>query len=203
MANPIRHGLSGLARFSGRDTRGQFWPYAALVVALLFLILFVGMSMVIGSMVEEMQRFAAEHPEAATVHAGPGSYSIQIEAGHPDAPVPDFGAFIAVLALGVVAAVALLAAAVSRRLHDSGGSALWGMLPLPFLTFGLAALPIVTRQLAAVPEPDLGLFFLMFFNNMAYIAALGTLVVMLCLRGTQGPNRFGPVPAAQGASPTS
>ena len=39
MANPIVRGFRNIARFSGRDSRGEFWPYAAVVFALVFIML--------------------------------------------------------------------------------------------------------------------------------------------------------------------
>jgi uncharacterized membrane protein YhaH (DUF805 family) len=95
----------------------------------------------------------------------------------------------------VLACVGLLAAAVSRRLHDSGRRAYWGLMPLPFLLFGLTAFPAMMTQMTASGEPDLSLFFLLFFNNLLYMVALVSLIVFLALRGTTGPNRFGPEPA--------
>ena len=39
------------------------------------------------------------------------------------------------------------------------------------------------------------LFFLLFLNNLLYLVALASLIVLLVLGGTAGPNRFGPEPA--------
>lgn len=192
MANPIIRGFRGIARFSGRDTRGQFWPYAGVVMAVVFLGFGMVMSLVMNGMFAEMQQFAVEHPEAATIQSSPGSYSISVDASHPDAPMPDLGPFFAVMASMVLTAVSLLAAAVSRRLHDSGRRAFWGLMPLPFLLGGLTIFPLVISQFAATEEPNFGLFFLLFFNNMAYMVALVSLIILLALRGTRGPNRFGP-----------
>lgn len=195
MANPIVRGFRNIARFSGRDSRGEFWPYAGVVFALVFISFGIVMSVVMNEMFAGMQAFAAEHPEAATVHSSPGSYSISIDAGHPDAPELNLGPFFATLASMVLACVGLLATAVSRRLHDSGRRAYWGLMPLPFLLFGLTAFPAMMAQMTASGEPDLSLFFLLFFNNLLYIVALVSLIVFLALRGTTGPNRFGPEPA--------
>lgn len=192
MANPIARGFRNLARFSGRDTRGQFWPYAGVVFALVFLACGGVMAFVMNDLFAEMQQFAAEHPEAATIQSSPGSYSISVDASHPEAPMPDLGAFFATLAGMVLTMVGLLAAAVSRRLHDSGRRAFWGLMPLPFLLFGLTGFPIMMTQAMASEAPNLGLFFLLFFNNLFYMVALVSLIVLLTLRGTIGPNRFGP-----------
>ncbi|MDO9077341.1 MAG: DUF805 domain-containing protein [Brevundimonas sp.] len=192
MANPIIRGFRGIARFSGRDTRGQFWPYAGVVFALIFLGFGIVMSLVMNSMFAEMQAFAVAHPEAATVQSSPGSYSIAIDASHPEAPMPDLGPFFAVMAAMALTAISLLAAAVSRRLHDSGRRAFWGLMPVPFLLLGVTAFPMIISQFMASDTPNLGLFFLLFFNNLLYLIALASLVILLALRGTRGPNRFGP-----------
>ena len=197
MTNPVLHGFQNLTRFTGRDTRGQFWPYAAVVLVVVFVSMGVGMAFAMNGFFTEMQQFAAAHPEAATVHSSPGSYSISIDASHPDAPMPDTnGAFLA-LSLGVFGAILLLAAAVSRRLHDSGRSALWGLLPVPFLLFGIGFFPGLMSSIMAGDEPDLGLFFLLFGNNMLYLAALGTLAILLSLSTARGANRHGEEPSPQ------
>lgn len=192
MANPITRGFRSIARFSGRDTRGQFWPYAGVVFALVFLGFGMVMSVVMNDMFAEMQQFAADHPEAATVQSSRGSYFITIDASHPEAPVPDFGPFFALMAAMVLTAISLLAAAVSRRLHDSGRRAFWGLMPVPFLLGGLAIFPLMISEFSASDTPNFGLFFLLFFNNMAYMVGLVSLIILLALRGTRGPNRFGP-----------
>lgn len=196
MANPVLRGFRNLATFNGRDTRGQFWPYAAVVLAVVFALMAVGMTFAMGGFFAEMQQFAATHPEATTVQSGPGSYSISIDGSHPDAPTPDLGGFFVTLGVSVAAAIALLAAAVSRRLHDSGRSALWGLLPVPFLVFGIGFFPVMMSSMMTAEEPELGLFFLLFGNNMLYLAALGTLVILLSLATSPEANRHGEQPAA-------
>ena len=195
MANPVIGGLRGLARFSGREPRTRFWAYAAVVIVVVFLAGAAAMSWAMEPLFRDMARFASEHPEAATVHTAPGQYSISIDAGHPDAPQMDFSRFFGVLAAMVVAAVALLGAAVSRRLHDSNRRGGWGLLPLPFLAFGLIAFPAMMKDFMASPEPNLGLFLAVMAGNLLYLAALGVLILLLCLPGSAGANRFGEDPA--------
>ncbi len=197
MPNPVVRGFQNVARFSGRDTRGQFWPYAGVVIVLIFIVNFVVGGFTMASVFADMQAFAEAHPDAATVSSGPGHYSIQIDPQHPAAPMPDFAPFIIGLGAVVTLAVLLLAAAVSRRLHDTGRSALWGLLPVPFLAFCLIAFPLAMSQTATAGEPDAGLFGLIFVNNIVYLAALVTLVVLLCQRSRPGANRHGPSSAQQ------
>lgn len=194
MANPVVRGFQRIRLFSGRDTRRQFWPYAGVVFALVFVVSGMAMAWVMSSIFADMQQFAVEHPEAATVRSSPGSYSISVDARHPEAPMPDLGPFNATMAGSILMAVGLLAAAISRRLHDSGRSALWGIMPLPFLLFGLAGLPLVMAEMGATEEPNLGLFFLLFFNNVVYMVALVSLIVLLASAGTNGPNKYGSQP---------
>ena len=142
-----------------------------------------------------MQAFAAAHPDQATVEQGPGHYSVQIHGYHPEL-MPDFSGFVMVEAVSVIALVALLAAAVARRLHDSGRSGWWGALPLPFLAFGLAAfLLLFSRSGPGHAQPNFALFGLLFVNNLVYLGTLVALIVMLALPTQPQPNRYGEPPS--------
>lgn len=193
MSNPIIRGFRSLTRFSGRDRRSQFWPYAGVAVALTFVVMGAVMLWVMSSFWAEAMQVAQAHPETVNVESGPGYYSKSVDVSGYGV-MPDFTAFFTAMAISVVAYIGLLAAAVSRRIHDLGKSALWGLMPVPFLLFGVVFFPIIMNDMMQSPEPNLGLFFLLFFNNMAYIVGLISLIVMLCLKGTLGPNRFGAEP---------
>ena len=193
MSNPIIRGFRSLTRFSGRDRRNQFLPYAGVAVALTFVVMGAVMLWVMSSFWAEAMQVAQAHPEVVTVESGPGYYSKSVDVSGYGV-MPDFTAFFTVMAISVVAYIGLLAAAVSRRFHDLGKSALWGLMPVPFLLFGVVFFPIMMNDMMQATEPNLGLFFLLFFNNMAYIVGLISLIVMLCLKGTSGPNRFGAEP---------
>lgn len=161
----IARGLRSLTRFSGRDTRAEFWPFAgcALAVAYATMAAFV---------VPTMNAFFDE-----------GTLSLEM--------------FMLGMGLGIAVAVGLLAAAVTRRLHDRGRAGWWGALPLPFLAFGGFAFSKVLSGFAAPDDPALAPWFLpLFFNNMLYLGALATLVVMLARAGGGDANRFGPAPGA-------
>lgn len=166
MPNPITRGFSNLTRFSGRDTRAQFWPYAALAFALY---------QVLGPVVLI--------PTVLPVLSGPNSST----ATFLNAFIP----FMVGSLLFFLAFVGLLAAAVARRLHDSGRTAIWGLLPLPFLAYsGTMFFRLFTQFRAGAP--DTGLFFTsIFVSNLLYLVGLVALVVLLALRSTPGPNRFG------------
>ncbi len=142
----------------------------------------------------ETQQFAVAHPEATTITTSPGSYSIEIDGNHPNAPMPDFGLFFSVMGLTVVLMVGLLAAAVSRRLHDRNLTALLGLLPVVFMTFALIGFLILMNNLTEEDQPNFGMFIMLFLNNIFYMISLVALIVILAFPGTKGPNQFGDEP---------
>jgi len=182
----LRYNLARLTQFSGRQSAGRFWPYVGTIVVLAFLGLAAAILPMFADTMTRMQNFAAKHPDQATVTSGPGSYSISIEGNHPEL-FPDMTGMLHVMVIGMGIAVLLLAAAVTRRLHDRGKSGLWGLLPVPFLFLGLFAM---SRVFASNP-PDFSLFALLFFNNLVYLGALLFLIVQLAGGGTPGANAYG------------
>lgn len=194
MIRSILRDFTRLASFSGRQDRASFWAYLCIVVVIAMA---CGATVALPAVLttfEGMQRFAAEHPDQATVVATPNSYSIQIHGDHPEL-MADFGGVIAGGALTLAVAVVLLAAAVARRLHDTGRPGFLGLMPLPFAATAMVFFPRLFDPFADGGEPDLGLFLALFANNMLYIGALGLLGFLVALDGTAGPNRYGPPPA--------
>lgn len=196
MANPILRGFRSLHLFSGRETPGQFWPYAIVVFIAVFVIAGAAMAVAMQGTLAEMQQFAVEHPEAVTVQQSATRYSMSIDANHPDAPQPDLTMVFKMLGGVVVLAVGLLGAAVSRRLHDCNRPAWLGLVPVIFLSAGLILFPIMMDEMMNSPEPNMGLFGLLFLNNILYLVTLGGLILQCAWKGTAGPNRYGPDPAA-------
>lgn len=189
MITSFRHNLTNLFDFRGRQTRAQFWPYAAVITALALAIVFYIVMPEVASSFARVQRFAAEHPELATVTRGPTSYSISIEGHHPEL-MPNFSrVFLGIAAVAAVG-VLLLGGAVVRRLHDSGKTGFWALAPLIFLLIGASAMPTLFAQ----ANPDLTLFFLLLINNGLYIASLAYLGLSLFSASTKGENRFGAQP---------
>lgn len=195
MANPIAHGFKSLTRFSGRDRRKTFWPYAAVVIFVTYALSMVFGFMAMIPMFTQMAEYASAHPEQTTVVAGPGEYSVSIDQGAPDVPVPDMSGFMYVMGAMSLFAVVLLAAAVSRRLHDSGRSGFWGLMPVPFLAAAMILTPSIMQATMAGMDPDMRLAGLLFLNNGLYFLALAVLIVFLCLPTKAGANRHGAEPA--------
>jgi hypothetical protein len=50
---------------------------------------------------------------------------------------------------------------------------------------------VVMPRLFAQPEPDIGLFFALFFNNLLYLASLVLLVVLLAQPSAGRAERLG------------
>ena len=174
----IQFNLRNLARFSGRDGRRVFWPYAGTVIALFVLGILAVMLPEMSESMARMQRFAAENPDLATVRSGPGHYSITIEGHHPEL-MPDMGNMVGRIGVLFAIAILLLAAAVTRRLHDTGRSGAWGLMPVPFILFATVMMPRVFA------DPDAGLFLAVFFNNLLYLASLALLVLLLSRPGVE------------------
>jgi len=90
------------------------------------------------------------------------------------------------LAVSFGLAILLYAAAVVRRLHDRGKSGFWGLMPMPFIIYSSIMMPIV---FASAREPNMALFFSIFFSNMLYIVTLIALIVFLASPSEPTSNR--------------
>ncbi|WP_428154551.1 DUF805 domain-containing protein [Brevundimonas sp.] len=160
--NSILAGFRRLADFKGRDKRGQFWPYAILIFVLAFIAIGVAMNLAMMGLLMG----TADMPNIPLMIGGVGGV--------------------------VLIAAALLSAAVTRRLHDTGRPGYWGLPPIVFLLIGLALFPILMNSVLNNPNPPVALFLGLFLNNMLYIASLIGLVVLLLLDGAKTANRYGP-----------
>jgi uncharacterized membrane protein YhaH (DUF805 family) len=174
-----------LADFNGREDRASFWPYAALVFAIIMvtgMVIFVPM---MANAMSEMQQYASQHPDQATVVSGPGHYSISVKGNHPEFfPASSMATFLGgTFGLGLI----LYAAAATRRLHDTGRSGFWALMPLPFIIYSSVMMP---RMFAFQGEPEMSVFFSIFFSNMLYIITLIVLIVLLAGSSQSTPNRY-------------
>ncbi|MXP29604.1 DUF805 domain-containing protein [Porphyrobacter algicida] len=183
----IREHFKRLADFSGREDRASFWPYAAVAFAIIMvvgMIIFVPMMM---SAMQEMQQFAAQHPEQVSVTSGPSQYSISVR-GDPPELMPKESILLYLVATFGLAFV-LYAAAVVRRLRDRGKSGLWGFMPFPFIIYSSIQVPRMFSSIGPGAQSDMTLFFSIFFSNLLYIITMIWLIVLLA--GQSAPERDG------------
>jgi uncharacterized membrane protein YhaH (DUF805 family) len=185
---PIGNWLRSLGRFTGRDTRKQFWLYAIVVLVVIMVVEpVILMPMLAGSMIR-MQTAIVD--QARVAH---GVVDLRV--------LPEVLSMMhratAIAAGFAVVLFVLLAAATTRRLHDAGRTGLWILLPLPSLVFGLVAMNHFMSTLGG-DSVDIDAFLLLWINNAVHLVSLGVLLVLL-LWPSQGPNRFGvaPDPAAR------
>lgn len=193
----IRRGFGGVLRFSGRDTRGQFWPYAIFVFLLTSALTYVAMIPDLLRMMAGFQRFVekAQRDQAA---GGPGAPLSGRMEGIPPELIPNFENTVIWSSILTVIAILLLAAAVTRRLHDRDKRGFWGLLPLPCYAVGLALAPQAVQMIARSPVgADTPLFNALMLNSFVYWGLLIFLVVILAGEGDAGSNRFGPAPEAE------
>lgn len=85
-----------------------------------------------------------------------------------------------------------------RRLHDTGRSGWWIVLPMPFYLVGLVAAVMAMFGGAGAMAGLFGV--VMFAMPLGFLCAL-VLLVFFCLEGTRGPNRYGPDPKASENAP--
>lgn len=196
--------LTRLADFAGREDRQPFWLWTLIVMAASMIGSVTMMIPLMSGIFGRMEQFAREHPDQVTRTVRPGSYSIEVHGYHPELP-SDFGGFAIGVGLISLVMIGLLAAAVVRRLHDSGRSGWWGLMPIPFLATGIVVMGQVFTAFATnepdhAPPPEFfRLFGLLFVNNLIYLLTVITLIVFLAAVGTRGANRYGddPLPPRQ------
>jgi len=137
----------------GKENRGSFWPYAALVLGILMacnVLLMIPMMM----------------PMAQPFDGGGGSH------------LPDFGYyFIIMFGIGIL----LYGAAAVRRLRDSGRSGYWALMPLPFIIASSIGMTMLFRSPFDGNPPDMRLFQMMFISNALYMLTVIALVVLLSM----------------------
>lgn len=173
--------LRGLLRFSGVESRIEFWPYAGIVMLLTVAIYALGFLPMFLDTMQRMQDFALAHPEQATITQGPGSYSISIDGYHPEL-MPDFARLTPYIVAMVGGQIVLLAAAITRRLRDRGVTPWLAAPPLIFVCIALLLFPKIWAAFSAPQGPDgktFGLFALLFANNLLYMGSLLALIIFL------------------------
>jgi len=207
MMHAIRHGLGNVFRFSERDGRQTFWLYAAFIYLMTQAFGIIAMAPAMGRIFTVSYQQAARAAEAGAAGAGPEVMTPMI-GENLRLMFSSFSGIMYISFAISLLAVLLLAAAVTRRLHDRDRSGTWGLMPVPFL---LIVLVLTLRLMSALgtgtdapfDETDASLLMMIVLANFLYLALLIWLIVLLAGRGTPGPNRYGPPPAPTPATSAS
>lgn len=103
--------------------------------------------------------------------------------------------------VGTIISLALLLpslAVTARRLHDTGRTGWWMMLPVvPLLTtivVGFAAVLAAVFSTDTDGTPAVALIVLLVASALLTLVAFITVLVFLCLDSNHGPNKYGPTP---------
>lgn len=143
-----------LFSFGGRENVGSFWPYAALLFAIMtilnMLLMIPFMSMSVGNI---------------------------LESGMP----PDPSTIVIHFTVMTLAGIFLYAAAVVRRLRDSGRSPWWALMPLPFaIGSSLGMMNMMGSPFEGIP-PDVTMIQLMLACSGLETLSILALIFMLTL----------------------
>lgn len=194
--NTIVRGFKKVLDFKGRDRRSSFWPYAGVIIAGGVVATVVAMVPAAVRMFNQTLAFAEANPDKATITRTPTSVHVRI---HDPTGMPpmDVVSMVWPMSLVLVVMALLLAAAITRRLHDRGLSGFWALIPLAFYGFGLASWARLMSS-AFTQTADAAQFIVDFMLTML-VVLLGQLsmivmVIMLALKGKTGPNRYGSKP---------
>ena len=180
-----------MLRFSGRDARGLFWRYAIFIFLAASAISYIAMIPELMRMAEDMTRIILEQRDVGSPSSAEATSALIQDA------MPDFGFLILATLIVDIVAAALLAAAVTRRLHDRDLAGYWGLLPLPSVALGFVLAPELLTGVLYAPgggQRDMTVAMWASLNSVVIWGLLIFLIVLLAREGTDGPNRFGPAP---------
>ncbi len=194
----IKRALTKLWDFKGRDRRAQFWPYAGVVAATTAVLSVVAAVPIILTQIQQSLVFAEANPDKATIHRTPTSVMVEIHDTTGMPPMDPVAGLWPVILLGVIAGL-FLAAAITRRLHDRGLSGRWALIPAGlyavWLTVFFRFFGSVWSDNAAIVEARFVILFMaLLLTSMLVQLSIITLVIVLALKGRDGPNRYGPEP---------
>ena len=192
MLNAIKYNLGHLTHFAGRDSRATFWYYVLFLLLLDFVInIFIALPIIIGgtrSAFEGAMAGATKEAVEAQVMLRMGSHLAAIT-------------WISIATTLLL--IALVLAAFVRRLHDSGHSGWWAMIPvaaqLAGVVFAISTLDDMREIFLAAADParmgDLmaGQAEIARYGFVGWIAPV-VVIVFGVMKSTKGPNRYGAEP---------
>lgn len=166
--------LKNYARFSGRASRAEFWWFFLFAT-----IFYVAMMFIVMRSFAELTPTQAADPASAINFANSGP-----------------GVLMSLIGLLWLALLCPMIAVQVRRIHDLNRSGWWigGFWLLYLLYVVLSVAMVASARINAGSAPNMGGFAAVGIIAIAMFVYSIVLLVFFCLRGTQGPNRFGEDP---------
>ena len=165
--------LKRYAQFSGRSTRREFWMWVVFIIICAIVLGFLDTILGLGG---------RTNYGGGSV-AAPGVSGYRYGAGMRGGILTDIFS-LAILVPNIAVSI--------RRLHDTDRSGWWILMPI--IPYAIGIVGIVSSIAGATPGAGTAAIF-----GIAMVIGLIAAIVLLvwyCLRGTPGPNRFGPDPLA-------
>lgn len=199
MLKAIRHGLGNLLNGEGRDARQAFWYYVLFVYLVLMAIsMVVVVPLTLQAIFTGIQQGIAAGQsgdplaaQAATEAAVAGSMS-------------DMMSTMLWMSVGSgVLMIALLGAALVRRLHDSDLSGYWALIPGATYLANLVFMPRMMQGMIdsmtqiGPGDPMAGMAAMQTSFGAASLMAWVAIILVIVLgvrKSTPGPNRYGDAP---------
>lgn len=195
MIAAIKYNLANLTNFAGRDARPTFWWYVLFLIILQFLAgMVVSLPMVFGAMGSAF--------DAASSGADQVTLQSEMMANMAD----QMGTTIWISAVLEVIMILLLVAAFVRRIHDTGNSGYWAVIPvvtqLISIVMNITLIDEVKAMMLSASDPiamqEMQSQITTHWSN--FLGWIGLLVVIVfgLLKSQAGANRYGEEPVALG-----
>jgi len=199
MLQAIKHGLGNLTNPNGRDARQPFWLY----VLFLYLINMAISMVVTMPMMGKVMATAVRQGMAASRGSDPAAADAAAQAAIAGAVGDMMPTMIAVSVATALLLILGLATALVRRLHDSGLSGYWALLPIGLQAFSVSTVPgqmakvqeTMAASMSGDPAQSLAAIQNAFGPGpLAAWAAIIAVIAMGVRKSTAGANRFGEAP---------
>ncbi len=173
-----------LFSFKGRINRAKYW-YAAFASGISCLFFLFVLALVLGGMFGVASKSVHVSIDIFDIFNNPPSFPLRASFSNPPASAAFSLLFNVAGTPIMVVGIWFFTATTIKRLHDRNKSG-WWMVPF-YIAPGLYG-----HFKDRLPDTDaVGVL-----GGVAFVLCLWGFVELLCLRGTRGPNRFGPDPLA-------
>ncbi|MCB2078319.1 MAG: DUF805 domain-containing protein [Novosphingobium sp.] len=195
----IRHGLGNLANCHGRDARQAFWYYVLFIYIVTTAIsLVVTLPMTMQAMMAGIQQGMAQ-----AEHGDPAASEAAIQATVMGSMSQSMQLIVWTSLATALLMLLGLAASFVRRLHDSGLSGWWAVIPAGLQAFSITTVPSqmntveASMQASMAGDPLASISAMQGMFGAGPLAAWGAIIVVVVLgvrKSTDGPNQYGEAP---------